>query len=259
MGCERSDSFHASGCGKCFWPPCFGFLGTVPGLSQRHESKRSRLALTCWWVSGERQQSPACVPESLPPAHAVCPDPINPSTLSSRRSAASFYAVSVPFSSESCCPCSDPLPSDARLVFQPCQTWFVFEVFKKMSNWNLVTLFDRFSLDARACLFDILTPPGQLGPRLGPKLFPPYRTNVQPRCADVSHVNICYIPVFPLRRYDATARRSWGGRDFPPSFRRDCSSFCTWFSHLPENSNEMQMSRRCRATWGNNTNLYHGG
>lgn len=131
MGCERSDSFHASGCGKCFWPPCFGFLGTVPGLSQRHESERSRLALTHWWVSGERQQSRACVPESLPPARAVCPDPVNPSTLSSRRSAASFYAVSVPFSSESCCPCSDPLPSDARLVFQPCQTWFVFEALKK--------------------------------------------------------------------------------------------------------------------------------
>lgn len=151
MGCERSDSFHASGCGKCFWPPCFGFLGTVPGPSQRYESKRSRLALTHWWVSGERQQSRACVPESLPPVHAVCPYPINPSTLSSRRSAASFYAISVPFSSESCCPCSDPLPSDARLVFQPCQTWFVFEALKKKKKVKL-----KFS--------DFIWPPGR--PRL---------------------------------------------------------------------------------------------
>lgn len=59
----------------------------------------------------------------------------------------SFYAVSVPFPSESCCPCSDPLPSDARMVFQPCQTGFVFEALKKKVQLKFSDFIWRGSLD----------------------------------------------------------------------------------------------------------------
>lgn len=182
--------------------------------------------------------------ESLPPAHAVCLDPINPSTLSSHRSAASFYAISLLFSSESCCPCSVPLPSDARLVFQPCQTRFVFEAFKKKSNSNLVTLFDWFSLGAHACLHDVSRQlfrgslyrgSGQNWPRhIRLVSNPDVLTSAMltsviflcPHCTYMrwrwGHLRLQLIPALHLNTIIYK-----DGHDFPPLFRRGGGSFGT--------------------------------
>lgn len=125
----------------------------------------------------------------------------------------------------------------------------------------------------------ILTPLRQLVPRASwsRRKF----TVIWLRRADVSHVNIpglfviflfshpreatsldfssaaeircyceatCELQSIPALRFNITIIYK-DSHDFPPLFRRVYSSYCTWFSHLPENSNEMQISCRRGATW----------
>lgn len=167
-------------------------------------------------------------------------------------------------------------PAVTRLVFQPCQTWFVWGALK--SNWNVVTWLDRFSPDAHAC---VLLPP-RLVPGVRPQLITLYIYCCPTRDELMSAVltsqvsllyscfatprgakwlvfssaaeirryfeGTCELQSIPALHFNATIIYK-GSRDLPPLFRRVYSSFGTWFSHLPENSNEMQM-RCCRgATW----------
>lgn len=281
MDCELLDSFRAWGYSKCFRPSCFSFPGSAPGPTSW--KWRGQISFDTLIGQRETRQPRACVPDPWPPACApVCQ---YPSPLSSPRSAASFPASSFAFSSESflirCL-------AMTRLLFQSCQTWFVCEPLKsKLEFSDLVWLVQ----PGCPCLLSSIfwCRRGSSYRWAGTNWSHCKVTVARLRRADVSHVNIlgffviflfshpreatsldfssaaetgcfceatCEFQSIPALRFNITIIYK-DSRDFPPSFRRVYSSSCTWFSHLPGNSNEMQIRCRHGATWGNNTNLYH--